>query len=107
MRLVFTRSEDFLAGNPAGGTDIWLKLGARRDGTLTALQARALVDAGAFPEWSPVGLVCLALGGYYRCPNLNILGFDAMTHRAGAGSRRAPHKPPSPSRRRWTTSPAS
>jgi CO/xanthine dehydrogenase Mo-binding subunit len=93
VRLTFTRGEDFLAGNPANAVSIRLKVGARADGTLIALQGHIVADAGAFPEWSPAGLAALALGGFYRCPNLDVRAYDVMTHRPGAGSYRAPGAP--------------
>jgi CO/xanthine dehydrogenase Mo-binding subunit len=93
VRLAFTRSEEFLAGNPANASEVWVKVGAREDGTLCALQGRVVMDAGAFPEWSPASLACLALGGYYRATHLEIDGYDVMTHRSGSGSYRAPGAP--------------
>src|SRR5439155_503259 len=47
VRLVLTRRDDFLFGTPAPECEIWLRTGARRDGTLTALQARLVFDSGA------------------------------------------------------------
>jgi CO/xanthine dehydrogenase Mo-binding subunit len=38
VRLVYTRQEDLLAGNPAPQTVMTVKLGAKRDRTLTAIQ---------------------------------------------------------------------
>src|SRR6266480_1221089 len=49
VRLVYTRQEDLLAGNPAPQTVITVKLGAKRDGTLTAIQSRMIFDSGAYP----------------------------------------------------------
>src|SRR5262245_5411753 len=93
VRLAFTRTEEFLAGNPANASEVWVKVGARRDGSLCAIQGRVVMDAGAFPEWSAASLGCLALGGYYRATNLEIDGYDVMTHRSGTGSYRAPGAP--------------
>src|SRR5712692_9795022 len=47
VRLVYTRQEDLLAGNPAPQTVITVKLGAKSDGTLTAIQVRMILDSGA------------------------------------------------------------
>ena len=93
VRLVFTRREDFVAGNPANGSQIWLKMGATREGRLTSIEARVMFDGGVFADSSPASLACLDIGGYYRCPNLEIVGYDVMTHHPGAGSYRAPGAP--------------
>ena len=49
VKLVLTRSEEMLAAIPAPQTSITLKTGARRDGTVAALQGRVILDSGAFP----------------------------------------------------------
>src|SRR5205085_9615174 len=50
VQLIYTRQEDLLAGNPAPQMVITIKLGAKRDGTLTAIQARMILDVGAHPS---------------------------------------------------------
>src|SRR5437588_2365631 len=47
VRLVYTREEDLLAGTPAPGTIFTVKLGAKRDGTLVAMEAKIIFDTGA------------------------------------------------------------
>jgi CO/xanthine dehydrogenase Mo-binding subunit len=90
--LNFTRSEDLLAANPAPQTVITLKMGARRDGTLTAIQATAIFDSGAYPG-TPAGIAALVFGGYYRCANLDIRAYEVLTHKPGVGAYRAPGAP--------------
>lgn len=90
--LSFTRSDDFLAGNPAPQSILTVKAGARKDGTLTALQARLVFDAGAFPG-APAGIAAIMIGGYYRCPNLDLRGYEVLTHKPGSGAYRAPGAP--------------
>ncbi|MFN8497891.1 MAG: xanthine dehydrogenase family protein molybdopterin-binding subunit [Anaerolineae bacterium] len=92
VRLVLTRSEDFLTTTPSPATVIHLKTGAKRDGSLTALQARVLVDTGAFP-FGLAGIVCTLLAGYYRFPNLEVRGFEVLTHKPQVGAYRAPGAP--------------
>jgi CO/xanthine dehydrogenase Mo-binding subunit len=87
--LQYTRMEDFLAGNPAPDCRIQLKVGARRDGTLTALQSRMVFDTGA-NAGSPLQISAILMGGYYRVPNLEIRGYEVLTHKAAAGAYRAP-----------------
>lgn len=92
VRLAFTRSEEMLTSNPTPASIIEVKVGAKRDGTLTALQARLIVDTGAFPN-SPMGGAAFALGCCYRVPHLDIEGFEVMTNRLGPGAYRAPGNP--------------
>jgi CO/xanthine dehydrogenase Mo-binding subunit len=92
VRLVYTRQEDLLAGNPAPQTVTTIKLGAKRDGTLTAIQARMILDAGAYPNLL-AGFSSFHFSGIYRCPNLDIRCDVVQTNKPGTGSYRAPSGP--------------
>jgi CO/xanthine dehydrogenase Mo-binding subunit len=92
VRLVLTRSEDLTSATPAPQAVFELKTGMKRDGTLTALQARAVYDGGAFPG-GMMAIGCIMLGGYYRCPNLEIQGFEVLTNKVSVGAYRAPTVP--------------
>ncbi len=87
--LAYTRTEDFLAGNPAPECRIQIKLGAKRDGSITALDSHLVFDSGSAPG-SPLSIAAILLGGYYKFPNLRITGFETQTHRPSSGSYRAP-----------------
>ncbi|WP_218028895.1 xanthine dehydrogenase family protein molybdopterin-binding subunit [Tengunoibacter tsumagoiensis] len=92
VRLVLTRQEDLLAGNPAPQTIITLKLGAKRDGTLVAMQGKAIFDTGAYAGASPdLGLTLLASS--YRCPHIDLRGYEVLTNKVGVGAYRAPNAP--------------
>src|SRR6266704_234515 len=92
VRLIFTRQEDLLAGNPAPQTVITIKLGAKRDGTLTAIQARLILDAGAYPN-PLAGFSGFHFSGVYRCPNLDIRCDVVQTNKPGTVAYRAPAGP--------------
>ncbi len=92
VQLVYTRNEDFLAATPAPGTVMHVKTGAKKDGSLTALQATVIVDTGAFPGGTS-GILSLLLGGTYRFPNLSIDAYDVLTNKPGCGAYRAPGAP--------------
>lgn len=92
VHLVYTRNEDFLAAAPAPGTVMHVKTGARRDGTLTALQATVIVDTGAYPGQT-AGILSLLLGGTYRFPNLLVDAYEILTNKPGCGAYRAPGDP--------------
>ena len=87
--LQFTRMEDFLSGNPAPDCRFEVKLGAKQDGTFTALQSKIVYSTGA-GNASPLQISAILHGGYYRFPNLDISGFEVLTNKPGAGAYRAP-----------------
>ncbi|MEZ4606951.1 MAG: molybdopterin cofactor-binding domain-containing protein, partial [Deinococcales bacterium] len=87
VRMVFSRSEDFLSTTPAPGIRIELKTGAKRDGSLTALAAKVFVDNGVF-SFNHGGIVSMLLGGYYKWPNLDILAYEVHSHKSQAGAYR-------------------
>jgi CO/xanthine dehydrogenase Mo-binding subunit len=89
VALVYTRMDEFFSSTPAPQSVIELKLGARRDGALTALDARIVFDAGLYPG-APTGVAALAIGGYYHVPNFRIRGFEVVTHKTAQGAYRAP-----------------
>ncbi len=92
VQLVYTRQEDLLAGNPAPQTTITVKLGAKRDGTLTAIQARMMLDSGAYPN-PLAGFSSFHFSGIYRCPNIDVLCDVVQTNKPGTGAYRAPSGP--------------
>src|SRR2546421_1753192 len=92
VQLVYTRQEDLLAGNPAPQTVIKVKLGAKRDGTLTAIEVRMILDSGAYP--SPLaGFSGFHFVGVYRCSNVDVRCYVVETNKPGTGAYRAPAGP--------------
>jgi CO/xanthine dehydrogenase Mo-binding subunit len=92
VRLVYSRQEDLLAGNPAPQTVTTIRLGAKKDGTLTAIQARLFLDSGAYPNIL-AGFSGYHFAGAYRCPNLDIQTYVVQTNKPGTGAYRAPSGP--------------
>lgn len=87
--LQYHRIEDFLSANPAPGSEITVKLGAKADGTITAMQGNLLFATGSVPG-SPLQIAAILLGGYYKFPNLEITGKEVLTNRPKSGAYRAP-----------------
>jgi CO/xanthine dehydrogenase Mo-binding subunit len=87
--LQYTRMEDFLSGNPALDCEISIKVAGTRDGHLTALQSKSIFDAGA-GGMAPLEISMILMGGYYKIPNLDMKGYQVLTHKAGGGAYRAP-----------------
>jgi CO/xanthine dehydrogenase Mo-binding subunit len=89
VKLVLTRQEELVAATPGPDTIMEVKTGARRDGTLMAIQARVIMDSGSFPG-SPVSTCCLIVGGLYRFPSVDIEGIEVLTHKPSQAAYRAP-----------------
>lgn len=92
VRLVYTRSEDLAAANPAPRSSITLKLGAKKDGTLVALEGKAIFDSGAYAGAAAM-LGGVILSSTYRCPNVDIHCYEVLTNKVGVGAYRAPNAP--------------
>jgi CO/xanthine dehydrogenase Mo-binding subunit len=92
VRLVYTRSEDLAAANPAPRSSITLKLGAKKDGTLVALEGRAIFDSGAYAGAAAM-LGGVILSSTYRCPNVDLHCYEVLTNKVGVGAYRAPNAP--------------
>lgn len=92
VRLVLTRMEEMLAGNPSPPVRIHVKLGATSEGDLTALEAELTFDGGCYPS-SPLGIAALMLGSYYQVPNMRVAGTEVLTFKPSSGAYRAPGAP--------------
>ena len=92
VRMVMTRDEVFRATGPTSGAVIEVKLGARRDGTITAGQIVLKYQAGAFPG-SPVHPGVMTALACYDIPNFTITGYDVVTNSPKVTAYRAPGAP--------------
>jgi len=93
VRLVLTRGEDFQATNPASAQVTHLRVGARKDGTLTGIEARMLVDRGSNAGWGVEGITSLLVAGPYRWEAHDLRGYGVQTNRFTFGAYRAPGAP--------------
>jgi CO/xanthine dehydrogenase Mo-binding subunit len=93
VRLALTRTEDFLATNPASSQVTHLRIGARKDGTLTAIEARMIVDRGSNAGWGVEGTTSLLVAGPYRWEAHDLRGYGVQTNRFTFGAYRGPGAP--------------
>jgi len=93
VRLVLTRSEDFQATNPASAQVTYLRVGARKDGTLTGIEARMIVDRGSNAGWGVEGITSALVTGPYRWEAHDLRGYGVQTNRVTFGAYRAPGAP--------------
>jgi CO/xanthine dehydrogenase Mo-binding subunit len=92
VQIVLTRMEEFILATPAPGSVITMKTGAKKDGTITAVQGKIVFDSGCY-SGTPVNVALMAIGGYYRCENLDLVGYEVLTNKPGVGAYRAPGAP--------------
>src|SRR5262245_2492279 len=92
VKWVLTRSEDLVGATPAPHTVIDVKLGAKKDGTLTAMKARVVMDTGAFPG-APMSIGTILTAASYKIPNFELDGYEVLTNKASVGAYRAPGAP--------------
>jgi CO/xanthine dehydrogenase Mo-binding subunit len=94
VRLLLTRSEDFQATNPAPAEIVEIRVGARRTGELTGLEARVVCDRGSTVEWGLEDISSTLVGGPYRWQAFAIRGYGVQTNRVTLGAYRGPGAPP-------------
>jgi xanthine dehydrogenase molybdenum-binding subunit len=89
VKLTMSREEVFQATGPTSGSTITVKIGAKRDGTITAIQGNLAYEAGAYPG-SPVGAGMGVIFAPYKTKNLLIDGYDVLVNRPNTSAYRAP-----------------
>ncbi len=92
VKMVMTRDEVFRATGPTSGGTIQVKIGAKKDGTITAAYALIKLQAGAFPG-SPVAPAAMCAYAMYDLKNVHVEGYDVVSNRAKVAAYRAPGAP--------------
>ena len=92
VKLVMSRKDVFEGTGPTSATTLRTKIGATKDGRITACQVWMAFEAGAFPG-SPVGGGTLCATGPYNIDNLLIDGYDVVVNKQKVQAYRAPGQP--------------
>jgi CO/xanthine dehydrogenase Mo-binding subunit len=90
--MVMSREEVFKASGPTSGGTVKVKMGVKKNGTITAAQAEITLQAGAF-QGSPVQPACMCAFANYDLENVNVVGFDVVSNRPKVAAYRAPGGP--------------
>ena len=90
VKLFLSREESFLCVGNRPPNLLKMKLGAKKDGTLTALQLIGTGTGGAYPEGSDAGYLASDL---YLCPNVKIEETNVYVNAGKARAFRAPGFP--------------
>ncbi|WP_037902063.1 molybdopterin-dependent oxidoreductase [Streptomyces sp. NRRL S-350] len=90
VKLEFTRAEQFYGATTRHPFTISVKLGAEKDGTLTALQFRVVANTGAYGNHGPA-VMFHSIGesmGIYRAPHKKVDAYSVYTNCVPAGAFR-------------------
>jgi len=92
VKLVMSRKDVFEATGPTPGSFMRVKIGAKKDGTITAGLAYLANEAGAFPGGMvSAGAMCVFAA--YDIENGKIDGYDVMVNKPSTAAYRAPGAP--------------
>lgn len=92
VKMVMTREEVFRATGPTSGGNVKVRLGATRDGRITAAAAELSFQAGAFPG-SSVAPASMCAFTRYDLENVRVIGNDVTVNRPKVAAYRAPGAP--------------
>jgi CO/xanthine dehydrogenase Mo-binding subunit len=90
VKLEFTREEQFVGATTRHPMRVTVKIGAKRDGTLTAMQLSVVSNTGAYGNHGGPVLhhACSECLSVYRCDNKKVEGVAAYTNTVPAGAFR-------------------
>ena len=92
VKIVLNRSEVFEGTGPAPCAHNTVKIGATKDGKITAVEATLVYGAGAFPGGGAGGGAMTALSPY-KIENVKIDGYDVVVNTPWTAAYRAPGVP--------------
>ncbi len=92
VKAVMTREEVFKASGPTCSTSMDIKIGVKKDGTITAGSAHIRYQDGAFPFiWGQLG--AMTAFACYDLKNVQAVGYDVLVNRPKVAAYRAPSAP--------------
>ncbi|RWA67454.1 xanthine dehydrogenase family protein molybdopterin-binding subunit [Mesorhizobium sp.] len=92
VKLVMTRDEVFRASGPTSATSIDVKIGAKKDGTITAAEATLRYSCGPYAGmWAEIG--AMTAFACYKLENVKTVGYEVLVNRPKTAAYRAPSAP--------------
>jgi 4-hydroxybenzoyl-CoA reductase alpha subunit len=90
VKIVNTREEEFMTTRRRHPFVITLKTGVKKDGTLLAIDAKAIADGGAYNSLGPaiIGRAGVQLIMPYRLSNIRYEGYHVYTNKSVSGAMR-------------------
>ncbi|MCH2503532.1 MAG: xanthine dehydrogenase family protein molybdopterin-binding subunit [Chloroflexota bacterium] len=92
VKVVMSRKDVFEGTGPTSASLMRTKIGATKDGKITAAQLWMAFEAGAYPG-SPIGGGTLCATGPYNIANLLVDGYDVVCNKQKVQAYRAPGQP--------------
>ena len=89
VKIIMTRADCFEGTGPTPGSYVRVKMGADKNGKLTAAEAYIAFEAGGFPG-SPVFAAAMCVFSCYDIPNCLVDSFDVVTNKPRSFAYRAP-----------------
>jgi CO/xanthine dehydrogenase Mo-binding subunit len=93
VKLVMSRSDVLRATGPTASASMDVKLGLKKDGTITAAQVSFRMQGGPFVGASPVHEALSCALACYDVPAVHHEGFEVLANRPKAAAYRAPGSP--------------
>ncbi len=92
VKLVMSREEVFRASGPTSATSVDIKVGVKKDGTITAADAVLRYSNGPYPGmWALLG--AMTSFACYDLENVRTVGFEVLVNRPKTTAYRAPSAP--------------
>jgi CO/xanthine dehydrogenase Mo-binding subunit len=90
VKMAYGRQESFFGHVHRHPSRVWMRHGATREGALVNVQARLLVDGGAYTSTSPavIGNATTFAAGPYEVPNARLEGTAVFTNNPPCGAMR-------------------
>jgi CO/xanthine dehydrogenase Mo-binding subunit len=92
VKLVMSRSDVLRATGPTASASMDVKIGMKKDGTITGARAEFRMQGGAFPG-SPVDMALYCCFAPYKLKNVEHVGYDVLANRPKCAAYRAPGSP--------------
>ena len=92
VKMLMSRADVFRASGPTSGGSMTYRIGATREGKITAFEGTIKLQAGAFPG-SPIQPACMCAVAPYDIANVRITGYDVVVNRPKVAAYRAPGAP--------------
>ena len=87
VKLQLTREETFIATRQVHDMKVWMKTGAKKDGTIIARDYKAYYNGGAYSSTGPIAtsIPFYVYEETYRLPNVRYNGYRVITNKCARG----------------------
>ena len=92
VKIVMSRADVFRATGPTASGSLDVKIGMKKDGSITAARAEFRMQGGAFPG-APVDMALYCCFAPYKLPAVQHVGYDVLANRPKCAAYRAPGSP--------------